>query len=99
MARTIGVKAKVDRAAVQLFAAKGVDGASIAEIAAAAEVSQGALYRHYRSKNELASTLFSTAYLRTSAELDAGLKTGPEKLIAGAPEYEERVLAGRRSLN
>ncbi len=71
MARTIGVRAKVDRAAVQLFAAKGVDGASIAEIAAAAEVSQGALYRHYRSKAELASTLFSTAYLRTGAELDA----------------------------
>lgn len=71
MPRTIGARAKVDRAAVELFAAKGFDGVSIADIAAAAGVSQGALYRHYRSKNELASRLFSTAYLRTGAELDA----------------------------
>jgi AcrR family transcriptional regulator len=71
MPRAAGVRAKVDRAAVELFAAKGVDGVSIADIAAAAGVSQGALYRHYRSKDELASRLFSTAFLRTGAELDA----------------------------
>ena len=71
MPRAVGVKAMVDRAAVALFAAKGVDGVSIADIAAAAGVSQGALYRHYRSKDELASRLFSTAFLRTGAELDA----------------------------
>jgi AcrR family transcriptional regulator len=71
MVRTIGVRDKVDQAAIQLFAAKGVDGVSVAEIAAAAAVSQGALYRHYRSKHELASTLFSNAYLRTGVELDA----------------------------
>ena|SRR5579862_5430816 len=67
--RVAGVKAKIDRAAVDLFAARGVDGVSIAEIAAAAEVSQGALYRHYRSKEELAERLFSLAYRRTGAEL------------------------------
>jgi AcrR family transcriptional regulator len=71
MPRAAGVRAKVDRAAVELFAARGVDGVSIADIAAAAGVSQGALYRHYRSKDELASRLFSTAFLRTGAELDA----------------------------
>jgi AcrR family transcriptional regulator len=70
MPRAVGVRAKVDRAAVELFAARGVDGVSIADIAAAAGVSQGALYRHYRSKDELASRLFSTAFLKTGAELD-----------------------------
>ncbi len=64
-----GVKAKVEQAAIELFAAKGVDGVSIGEIAAAAGVSQGALYRHYPSKEDLAWTLFATAYLRTGAEL------------------------------
>ena len=68
--RSIGAREKVERAALALFAAKGVDGVSIAEIAAAAAVSQGALYRHYPSKDELAWALFSTAYLRTGAELD-----------------------------
>ena len=69
MARSVGVKQKVDRAAVELFAARGVDGVSIADIAAAAGVSQGALYRHYASKDALAGQLFANAYLRTGAEL------------------------------
>jgi len=67
--RAMGAKAKVERAAIELFAANGVDGVSIGEVAALAGVSQGALYRHYRSKEELAANLFATAYLRTGAEL------------------------------
>jgi AcrR family transcriptional regulator len=67
--RATGVKEKVDRAAVALFAARGVNGVSIAEIAVAAGVAQGALYRHYRSKEELAARLFADAYRRTGAEL------------------------------
>ena len=71
MPRPAGVKTRVERAALELFAANGVDGVSIADIATAAGVSQGALYRHHASKEELAWTLFSTAYLRTGADLDA----------------------------
>jgi AcrR family transcriptional regulator len=69
--RATGVKASVERAAIELFAARGVDGVSIADIAGAAGVSQGALYRHYRSKDELAARLFAVAYQRTGAELSA----------------------------
>ena len=69
--RSSGAKEKVERAAIELFAAKGIDGVSIGEIATAAGVSQGALYRHYPSKGELARALFLTAYLRSGAELDA----------------------------
>jgi len=65
----MGAKAKVERAAIELFAADGVDGVSIGEVAALAGVSQGALYRHYRSKEELAGNLFATAYLRMGTEL------------------------------
>ena len=71
MPRSTGVKAKVEKAATELFAARGVDGVSIGDIAAAAGVSQGALYRHFASKEELAWSLFSTAYLRMGGELDA----------------------------
>jgi AcrR family transcriptional regulator len=70
MPRSTDVRAKVETAATELFAAKGVDGVSIGELATAAGVSQGALYRHYSSKEDLAWSLFSTAYLRTGAELD-----------------------------
>ena len=67
--RAMGAKEKVERAALELFAANGVDGVSIGEVAARAGVSQGALYRHYRSKEALAWSLFATAYLRMGAEL------------------------------
>jgi len=69
--RATGVKARVDRAALELFAMRGVDGVSIADIAAEAGVSQGALYRHYRSKEALARDLFTRAYRRAGAELAA----------------------------
>ena len=85
MPRSAGVKTKVERAAVDLFAAHGFDGVSIADIAAAAGVSQGALYRHYPSKEELAWALFSIAYLRTGEELD--------RIRAGAAEFEPAVAA------
>jgi len=70
MARSTKVKDRVERAATELFAAGGVDGVSIGDIAGRAGVSQGALYRHYPSKEDLAWALFSTAYLRTGAELE-----------------------------
>jgi len=83
--RSTGVRDKVERAALELFAAKGVDGVSIAEIAAAAGVAQGALYRHYPSKDELAWALFSAAYRRTGAELDA--------IRAREPSFRSRIEA------
>jgi AcrR family transcriptional regulator len=73
----------VERAAVELFASRGFDGVSIADIAAKAGVSQGALYRHYPSKEELGWVLFSTAYLRTGAELD--------RIRAGGAEFRKTV--------
>jgi AcrR family transcriptional regulator len=59
------VKTKVERAAVDLFAANGFDGVSIADIAGAAGVSQGALYRHYASKEELGWALLSDTRRRS----------------------------------
>lgn len=78
MPRSTGVKAKVERAAIELFAARGVDGVSIGDIASAAGVSQGALYRHYPSKEDLAWSLFSAAYLHMGGELDAIRRRHPD---------------------
>ena len=75
----------MERAAVDLFAANGFDGVSIADIAGAAGVSQGALYRHYASKEELGWALFSSAYLRTGEELD--------RIRTGEAEFEAAVTA------
>jgi AcrR family transcriptional regulator len=83
MPRLTQAKTKVERAAVELFAAKGVDGVSIGEVAALAGVSQGALYRHYLGKDELARTLFTTAYRRIGGELD--------EICRRAADFETRV--------
>lgn len=85
MPRSVGVKEKVERAALGLFAASGVAGASIAEIAAAAGVSQGALYRHYPSKEALAAGLFEAGYRRMTAGLAA--------LRASRAGFAERIEA------
>ncbi len=79
------MKAKVERAAIELFAANGVDGVAIGEIAALAEVSQGALYRHYASKEALARTLFTTAYRRIGAELS--------EISVRLPGFDARITA------
>lgn len=87
--RATGVKNRVERAALELFAGRGIDGVSIAEIASTAGISQGALYRHYRSKEELAAHLFSAAYRDMGAEL-AGLgqsACGFEGRIAAMVEH------------
>lgn len=58
------LKARVERAALDLFSQQGVDGVSIKELAKAAGISEGAMYRHYKGKDELAAALFDTIHAR-----------------------------------
>jgi AcrR family transcriptional regulator len=65
------VKARIDAAATQLFVHMGVDASTTKLIAKAAGISEGAIYRHYRSKDELALTLFMTVHRRLSELVEA----------------------------
>lgn len=69
--RTSGAdtKDRIERAALKVFAKSGINGASIKEIARVARVSQGAMYNHYTSKEELAWTLFSRSWAEIGVEL------------------------------
>jgi TetR/AcrR family transcriptional regulator, transcriptional repressor of aconitase len=51
-------------AAAQLFARKGISGATMAEIANEAGLSAGAVYRYYSSKEELLRAVFDEAAVR-----------------------------------
>ena len=48
------------RAAIHNFVKKGIDGTTVEDIATQAGVAEGALYRHFKGKDELAWYLFST---------------------------------------
>jgi len=60
----------------ELFAARGVDGVSMQEIARAASVGQGTLYRRYEHKGELCGALMDESVRRFQADILADLAGG-----------------------
>ena len=67
--RARNARPKIERAALKLFVNEGVDAATTREIAEEAGVSEGALYRHYKGKDELALALFMETHNRLSKML------------------------------
>jgi AcrR family transcriptional regulator len=59
-----GTRDRIESAALALFVGRGVDAATTREIAAAAGVSEGAIYRHFDSKDELAAQMFLRIHTR-----------------------------------
>ena len=57
LAQDGSTKAKIERGALGLFVAHGVDGVSVKEIANSAGITDAAIYRHYASKAALAEGL------------------------------------------
>jgi AcrR family transcriptional regulator len=81
----MSAKQKIDEAAVRLFARDGFDAATTKQIALAAGVSEGAIYRHYRSKDELAISLFMGVHRRLSQMVaEAGACPGDIRVKAAA---------------
>ena len=60
----------IDRTALRLFARKGIKETTIKDIAKSAKIAEGTMYRHYRSKDELAEHLFMENYADLGRELD-----------------------------
>lgn len=77
--RVRDARPKIERAALKLFVHEGVDAATTREIAEKAGVSEGALYRHYKGKDDLAFALFMETHNRLSQMLTKALG-GPGSL-------------------
>jgi AcrR family transcriptional regulator len=69
---------KIDRTALGLFAEKGVDQATINDIATGASIAEGTIYRHYRNKEELIWGLFSSNYVVLADRLDRLQEAEPD---------------------
>ncbi len=84
MTRGEKTRQRITEGALRLFAEKGVDATSIRDIASSAAITEPAVYRHFKSKEDLVWEIFWTGYrgfgetLRTIAP-EGGLR---ERLCA-----------------
>jgi AcrR family transcriptional regulator len=98
MGRVAGVtsaetRARLLRAAADAFATRGYDGTRVADIAAAAGVSNGALYAHFGSKAELLVASLRAHGRRVLVDL---LAAAPERPVADLLLQAGRSLPRRR---
>lgn len=63
-------KELIDETALRLFVEKGIAETTIRDIAAAAGIAEGTLYRHYPSKEQLAWDLFAKNFTAFALDLD-----------------------------
>jgi len=69
--RFTNTRDRIEQAAIRLFVEKGVTETSIRDIARAVDMSEGALYRHFESKDELVWKVFERHYVEFAAKLQA----------------------------
>jgi len=84
VARPARKKAKIDEAARRLFSTRGLAATTVKDIAGRAKVAEGALYRHYKGKMDMARRLFR-------ADVEAFAPGLEEILSAGERSFGERV--------
>ena len=90
--RARNARPKIERAALKLFVHEGVDAATTREIAEKAGVSEGALYRHYKGKDQLALSLFMETHNRLVQMMQEALSgdgTLEDKVHAAVKAYCE----------
>ncbi|MAB11068.1 MAG: TetR family transcriptional regulator [Hyphomonas sp.] len=90
--RARNARPKIERAALKLFVHEGVDAATTREIAEKAGVSEGALYRHYKGKDQLALSLFMETHNRLGQMMQEALSgdgTLEDKVHAAVKAYCE----------
>lgn len=84
MGRLPRKKEDIDSAAIRLFSSKGLARTSIKDIAKEAGVTEGALYRHYKSKDQMAWELYTGEIKKFTTGLSEIIKqniSAQEKLI------------------
>lgn len=74
--RSSPVERRILAAALRLFAERGFDGTSVQNIVAAAEVTKGALYHYFDSKDDLLYEIYHSLIARQLADLGGVLARG-----------------------
>ncbi len=71
MSKSEETRARIARAALRLFVEQGVAATRTREIATAAAVAEGSIYRYFESKEALAHALFKQVYVHYAEDLQA----------------------------
>jgi AcrR family transcriptional regulator len=79
--RFADTRRRIETAATRLFVEKGVAETGVRDIARTVEMSEGALYRHFASKEELVWHLFERHYVEFASRL--GTLADPETTARG----------------
>ena len=74
---TRGARDRIQQAAVELMAKKGVAGTTTQDIAKRAKCSQAAIYKYWESKEALAHERFDDAHTRLIEAMEARTAAGP----------------------
>lgn len=61
--RFVDTRDRIESAAIHLFVEKSVDGTTVRDIAGRVDLSEGALYRHFASKDDLVWQVFEKHYV------------------------------------
>jgi AcrR family transcriptional regulator len=90
--RSEETRGRISKTAMRLFGEKGYEATGVAEICAAAEVSKGAFYHHFPSKQDLFVTLLETWLLGVDDALRSAAQdtpSVPDGLLAMAAATRE----------
>ncbi len=81
-----GARGRIQKAALELLARKGVAGTTTQEIARRARCSQAAIYKHWPGKEELARELFDEAHraFLDAMEAEVARRERPPERVLGA---------------
>ena len=67
--RFVDTRDRIESAAIHLFVEKSVDGTTVRDIAGRVDLSEGALYRHFASKDDLVWQVFEKHYVALADEI------------------------------
>jgi len=88
--QTAESKAKIIETAARLLRERGVEGASIADVMAAAGMTQGGFYRHFSSKNDMLAAATRHAFGAMAADFDRERDGADAALQAYVARYLSR---------
>ncbi|HTO55490.1 MAG TPA: TetR/AcrR family transcriptional regulator [Myxococcota bacterium] len=99
-ARKDETQARIIHASMELFATRGYEGTSISAIAAKAQISRGAVFWHFGSKEGLFREACKRFFIPFWQEVERSLETlGPrDRILALFDLYEQFVTANRETI-